>query len=76
MLMGLRSAKNNPMVAGTKGTKRVFEYHSRNITFAVALRLHTILASRAFLAAFDPSLSTCYRASEDSDWGRTMDMAH
>ncbi len=54
----VRSANSNSMLTGTKGTEWVFEYHSRNITFAFALGLDAVLAGRALLAALDPSFST------------------
>ena len=64
VIRSLRSANSDSMLTGTKGTERVFEYHSRDIAFAIALRLDAVFACRALLAALDPSFSTRYIMSE------------
>ena len=53
------SAGSNALLSWPKGTERVLENDSRNIAFALALGLDTVLAGRALLAALDAPLAAC-----------------
>ena len=60
MRMGwMLSASSDPLLRWPESTKGVLKNNSRNIAFALALGLDTILTGWALLAALDTPLATC-----------------
>ena len=58
-MRGMLSASSNALLSGPEGTERVLENDPRNIAFALALGLDTVLTGRALLAALDAPLAAC-----------------
>lgn len=56
---GMLGTSSNSLLRGSESTKRVLENDPRNIAFALALRLDTVLTGWALLTALDAPLAAC-----------------